>query len=508
MSTQLTKEQIRKRAEEDLYFFARLVNPHRLLGECHKEVFDWWTAGESDHTLLLWPRDHGKSWMAAVKAAWYITRDPSTTILYVSATAELAVKQLRAIKQMLTCEVYKRYWPEMLKEDEGRREKWTETEICVDHPIRRVEGVRDSTVLACGLTKTITGLHVNHVFLDDLVVPNNAYTDEGRRKVQELYSQLASIETNGSTETVVGTRYHPSDIYKDLTDMKEPVFNKNAEIEQERNVYDTRVDVVERDGIFLWPREARPDGKEFGFDMQQLARKKAKYLDRTQFYAQYYMEPNDPDSNRLSHEKFQYFDRKFIKQIGSQWYFKEEPLNVYASIDFAFSLSKKSDHTAIVVIGVDKEGYVYILDIDRFKTDKINAYFEHIVALHAKWEFKKLRAEVTVAQAVIARDLKDRIRQEGLRLAIDEHRPSRHDGRKEERIAAVLEPRYENQTILHHRGGYMPVLEEELVLARPPHDDIKDALAAVVEIAIPPKHARRKVKKDNVIFHTRFGGVS
>jgi hypothetical protein len=48
----------------------------------------------------------------------------------------------------------------MVNEDEGKREKWTESEISVDHPKRKEEFIRDPTVLAAGLTTTvITGLH-------------------------------------------------------------------------------------------------------------------------------------------------------------------------------------------------------------------------------------------------------------------------------------------------------------------------------------------------------------
>ena len=179
----MTPQEIKERAENDLNFFAHLVNPNRVYGDIHKNVFKWWQTcleTEVDNTMLLLPRDHQKSHQAAVKAAWLITRAPATTILYVSATAELALKQLRAIKNILLSDVYQRYWPDMIDPEEGRREKWTEQEICVDHPLRKHEGIRDSTILACGITKTITGLHVNHVFLDDLVVPGNAYTEEGR----------------------------------------------------------------------------------------------------------------------------------------------------------------------------------------------------------------------------------------------------------------------------------------------------------------------------------------
>ena len=504
------RDEIRQAAEADLYTFAQLVNPMRVYGQIHRDVFKWWMECQDkglDNTALLLPRDHQKSHCAAVKAAWLLTKDPSKTILYISATSGLAEKQLKAIKDILTSDVYRRYWPNMVHPDEGKRERWTNTEICVDHPIRKREGVRDSSVFAAGLTTNITGFHATDVFLDDMVVPKNAYTEEGRNSVQQQYSQLASIETTGATETVVGTRYHPSDIYADLMAMKEPEFDENFDIVAEKHVYEFKVEVVETDGVFLWPKEFRPDGKSFGFDPKELARKKAKYLDRTQFYAQYYQEPNDPTSHRLSHDKFQYYDQKFVKLREGKWHFKEKPLNVFASIDFAYSMKKTADYSAIVVIGIDHDGYIYVLDIDRFKTDKIAEYYEHVFQMHRKWGFRKLRTEVSLAQDIIANDLKDRIRREGLSLIIDKHRPTRHIGNKEERIAAALEPRYDNLTMFHYRGGYIPVLEEELILARPSHDDIKDALASVVEIAIPPAKARMSKKNNVVQFHSRFGGT-
>jgi phage terminase large subunit-like protein len=509
--TDTNMKDVRELAEANLGVFAHLVNPLRVYGDVHRDVFEWWMDCEKrgvDNTALLLPRDHQKSHCAAVKAAWLITRDPSKTLLYVSATSALAEKQLKAIKDILTSDVYRRYWPEMIHPEEGKREKWTTTEICVDHPIRKREAVRDSTVFAAGLTTNITGFHATDVFLDDVVVPNNAYTEEGRLKVSQQYSQLASIETTGATETVVGTRYHPADIYNSLLNMKETVFNEEGDVVGERDVYEFKIEVVEVDGEFLWPKEVRADGKTFGFDHKELARKKAKYLDQTQFYAQYYNDPNDPESRRLSYDRFQYYDKRHLRQEYGKWYFKDKPLNIYAGIDFAFSLNKKADYTAIVVIGVDSDGVIYVMDIDRFKCDKISEYFDRLVRLHTAWDFKKLRAEVTVAQKVICNDLKDRIRTEGLRLSIDEHRPSRHQGSKEERIVATLEPRYDNQTILHYKGGYTPVLEEELVLARPPHDDIKDCLASVVEIAVPPKSRRGREKKNVITFNKRFGGVS
>ena len=84
---------------------------------------------------------------------------------------------------------------------------------------------------------------------------------------------------------------------------------------------------------------------------------------------------------------------------------------------------------------------------------------------------------------------------------------TRAEGTKEERIASILEHRYENGTMWHFEGGECQNLEEELVLQRPAHDDIKDALASAIEIAVPPVNSTYTPSLQNVIWHPRFGGI-
>ena len=423
---------------QDLYFFARLVNPGYVYGEIHKELFKWMQeytlygigSDQTSNKLTMLPRAHLKSHMVATWAAWVITQHPEVTILYVSATSELAETQLFAIQNILASSTYQRYFPEYINPQEGKRERWSQRKFSIDHERRRKEGIRDATVSTAGLTTNTTGWHADIIIADDLVVPENAYTEDGRQSVEKKSSQFTSIRNAGGFTMACGTRYHPNDVYATWKKQEYDLFNEEGEIVGRKNVWEVKEFAVEQDGIFLWPKTMREDGKYFGFDTQVLARIRAEYSDTVQFYSQYYNDPNDPGSNRIDRSRFQYYDKKFLRQDGGSWYFKRNRLNVYAAIDFAFSLNKKSDNTAIVVVGIDSEGNYYILDIDVFKSDKISEYFNHIVALHSKWEFNKLRAEVTVAQTVIVRDLKDKMKEEGLRLSIDEYRPTRNEGSK------------------------------------------------------------------------------
>jgi phage terminase large subunit-like protein len=506
---------IRTAAEGDLVTFIKLVAPQTLLGGLHTELAAWWTRQEAKPLqLCLLPRDHQKSRMVAYRVAWYLTNHPDHRILYISATSNLAEKQLKFIKDILTSKIYRRYWPEMVHLEEGKREKWTNSEVSLDHPLRAKEGVRDPSIFTAGLTTSITGLHCDVAVLDDVVVPENAYTNEGREKVKSQYSLLSSIEGADAQEWVVGTRYHSKDLYNDLMEMAAEVYTDEGEVIDYEPLYEKFERQVEDEGSgigeFCWPRQQRSDGKWFGFDKRILAQKRGKYLDRGQFYAQYYNNPNNPDGKGISIRNFQYYDKKYLTREGGVWYHKGTRLNVFAAIDFAFSLSRRADHTAIVVIGADANGNYYVLDIERFKTDRIKDYYEAILRMHIKWDFRKIRAEITAAQKAIVTELKSSyIKPNGLALSIDEHSPTRHTGSKEERLRAVLEPRYDNLSIWHYEGGNCQVLEDELTQDNPPHDDVKDALACAIEIAVPPSSmARRGKTSTNVLIHPRFGGVA
>lgn len=505
--------EIREAAESDLIKFIKLVHPQRVLGSIHEELISWWCRDDAkSHQLLLLPRDHGKSAMVAYRVAWELTKNPHYRILYISSTANLAEKQLGFIKQILTSDIYRTFWPEMVNKEESKREKWTASEISVDHPKRKEEAIRDPSIFTAGLTTTITGMHCDVAVMDDVVVRENAYSEDGREKVRSQYSLLSSIEGAEPREWVVGTRYHPKDLYNDLQTMEYEVYDEEGQVIHKEPLYEVLERQVENrgdgTGEFLWPRQQRYDGRWFGFDRDVLSTKRAQYLDKMQFRAQYYNNPNDPDNESIPREFFQYYDQSFLTRRNGRWFFKQNRLNVFAAIDFAFSLQRKADFTSIVVVGVDEDSNYYVLDIARFKTDSIAEYFRQILLMHRKWDFRKLRAEINTAQKVIVNDLKNNyIRKHGLALSIDEHKPTSRDGSKEERMKATLEPRYRNLQVWHYLGGNCQLLEEELVLEKPPHDDVKDALTCCIDICQPPSPMLRRSTVQNTYNRpSRFGG--
>ena len=511
----LTQER-RELCLTDLRVFAQTMNPQYAYGEIHYEIYRWMMdynlfgqgATLTANKLVMLPRAHLKSHMVATWTAWIVTKHPEITILYLSATSGLAETQLYAIKNILTSEPYQHFFPEYINPQDGKREQWNNTKISIDHKERSEAGIRDATIATAGLTTNTTGWHADIIVPDDIVVPENAYTEEGRSNVSKKASQLTSIRNAGGFTLACGTRYHPADIYDTWRHQETEVYDEETdEFIGKELIWDIKEHAVEtKTEGFLWPRTEK-DGKKFGFNKNVLARIKGEYDDMVQFYAQYYNDPNSSGSNRIARDRFQYIDQKNVTYSNGVWQVRGKPLNIYAAMDFAYTTKKKSDYTAIVVIGMDPEGYIYVLDMDRFKTDRIKTMFDQLLIMHEKWSFRRLRAEVTAAQSMIVGDFKDLIRSEGMSLSIDENRPSRHEGNKEERMASILDTRYENMTVYHTKGGLTPALEEELILARPKHDDLKDTLSSAIQIAKAPRALRDSVNKQNVVYNTRFGGV-
>ena len=97
------------------------------------------------------------------------------------------------------------------------------------------------------------------------------------------------------------------------------------------------MDDVEVDGEFLWPRQQRKDGKFFGFTPQVLAKKKAVYEASgaiTQFFAQYYNDPNDKSTAPIARDLFKYFKKEELDDHAREMYRVVKPGARYACSEY------------------------------------------------------------------------------------------------------------------------------------------------------------------------------
>lgn len=521
--SRFAKELIQK-CQCNLFVFAKTLNPLYLYGDLHEEVFSWLSdISANERQLLLLPRGHLKSHCIAVYCAWKITFEPWTTIVYLASSEDLAKAQLVAIKQMMTSDVYMALWPEMFTEEsgiKGERGTWSAFAFDVDHPDRKARGVRDHTMIIKTVKANAQGLHCDGLVFDDIVVPQFADSQVGRAELSRALGYFSSILNPGGWIKAVGTRYHPEDAYQHMIDEMYGIYDEYLEdFVAEKPLWEIMERVAENShdrsgtGKFLWPRTVSPDtGDSYGFDINELSKIKASYSSHhglVSFYSQYYNDPNAGATDRISRDKFQYYNPKHMHVDREKVYYNKNKLNVYCAMDVAWSENERSDYTALVVIGVDFDGYIYVLDLDRFKTTNFQEYYERILSLQDKWGFRRMLVETNAGGYLVAQEIEKFIRRNGGNLVVDRRPTTSKSGSKEDRWASVLEPRYESKSVFHRRGGLTPILEEELVQARSKNDDLKDALCAVISVSTPPIGKRiqdyRQMGQTNVVVG-RFGG--
>lgn len=521
----ITHDEIKEALEEDLWKYASYVLPHYAFGDIHKEVLRKMGSGDREaNQLYLLPRDHLKSVCLAVYCTWRIAVNPAYTILYITADEGLGRLQMSFMQQIFESDRFRTVWPDHFLPEVGRRKQWTSLAVQSDHP-RRVElKIRDETIAVKTIKSGKTGRHPDEICYDDLVVPENAYTEIGRREVRAGAAQAVSLTKNSNPRmTAVGTIYHPKDQYSIWQEATYQEYDNKGEYITESPLWwimEKKVeDKGDLTGNYLWPRSYSPETKDwYGWSIKTLARKKAEYIsngEAAQFYAQYYMQANDPSSNRLSYDSFQYLNPQYLLFGPSgKWEYQGKRLSILATMDTAATdaasvNSRSADFTAIAVMGIDEDGFYYVLDLVQFQTDKRIVYSEELVRLWKKWGFREVQVELETSGKIVAEGIKDYMRENGYSLLV-KGQPAARNMSKFERHASLTLPRYEQEIVFHTKGGWTAELEDQIVQERPAHDDLLDVVTmGISHLKQPMKTGRigsRGVNNNVVAINSRFGG--
>jgi hypothetical protein len=279
--------------------------------------------------------------------------------------------------------------------------------------------------------------------------------------------------------------------------------------------FERRVETSKRydgTGQFVWPRTKMPDGNWYGFNQTELGKKKSEAFNLELYYSQYYNDPNAASEAKITRDCFMYLQPNLLEQRQNRWFYGNKELKLACGMDLAFSEGSgvrkvKRDYTSIAVTAWDNEGYLYVLDLQRFQTAKAEVYYEKLLTMHEYWDFREVTVETNAGGAVVANFIQDEIRRAGHTLVVKHQHKNQREGTKEERNAQLFEPLYRNKSVYHTKGGYTRLLEEELHLTKPPHDDLKDAVWIAVSNSkrlAKPKFATNKRERTVVNASNRF----
>lgn len=349
----IKQEQHRRKCRRDLLTWCRaaLVKQgqepalhHRLLIEKLQAVAD----GRIDRLMVLMPPGSAKSTYASVLfPAWFLANNPKAALIAASHTAELAERFGRRVRNLIaehsaTLGIY-------LSADNKAAGRW--------------ETHEGGEYFAAGILGPITGRRADLVLIDDPVKSRqDADSETVSERVWEWWrADLSTRLKPGARVVLIMTRWSEQDLggrlEEDMASGGRPWDVLRLPMEAEAD------DPLGRaPGDPLWPDWFTPD---------MLAEAKR---DARTWSALYQQRPAPEDGD--------YFRREWLHPVTSMP--PRESLQVYGGSDYAVT-SDGGDYTVHAVIGMDRDGKLWLLDLWRGQASS-DVWVEAFCDLVLQWK--------------------------------------------------------------------------------------------------------------------------
>lgn len=303
-----------------------------LIAEHHEEWDDLIAA--HDRVCVLAPRDHGKTFFFDFAyPIWKAATQKGSIGFIFSATQDQAVRILSDIKTELESNPKLQYLVPT-RRDGGA---WSSTHIRLSN---------GSHVYARGFGTRVRGAHPHWIVVDDGLNDETIYSEIVRKKQKEyFYTAITNMCVPGGQIIVVGTPFHADDLYADL--------EKNLEYEFRK------YQAMQEDGSVLWPERYSKEILE--------ARKQE--IGSIRFTREFQCEPVADDMSLFPGYLFKGSPIEcYNLTLGMPKEFWEEAgVQIFMGCDFAMSSSVQADYTVVWVMGVDKSGNRWLIELIRVK---------------------------------------------------------------------------------------------------------------------------------------------
>lgn len=412
-------------------------------------------------SIILCYRGSGKTIICTItKAIHLLVKNRNLRILFASKTSGNAGGFLKEVKghfeqSARLIEIFGEFY------DPRKCEKWDKAEIEV---VGRTHWSKESSITCAGIEGTIVSKHYDVIFSDDLLDEDNARTKLMRDKTKTWFYQTldpcleppdSNVQHRGEHH-VLGTRYHYADLYGHL-------------IGNEMSDHHLIIKAVDEKGLTPWPEKHSPSWFE--------EKKKGGTII---FNCQY-----QNDTEAMKGEFFEYDDCQIIND-------KDIPdsLRIFLGTDLAISKDAESAEFAIVVIGLDREGRVFVLDfyLGRLsfpkQIKKGNEFYDRHDPIRA---------------GVESNAYQDAFRQQQKEVSKDDGKNRRwvgtHTSKDKVTRAMKLQPLFEGGRVFFRRG--MDKLTDQFVLfpGYPLRDGL-DAFDIAYRVSQKKKKKRRRRKRE------------
>lgn len=511
IQTEMTKI----RCETDLRMFGRVFFPHycrQPFSRLHRYLFRQY--GRQQHTPVLErrgenyavaaPRGYAKSTIASLLLPLHdLVYRTEGYIVIVSATLKQSVGKLKSIRAELAAN-------RMLRE-------------CFAPEIVRVTKrqlvANDIAVEAFSVGTELRGITYRQyrptkIVIDDGEDSEAVESPEQREKLAEWFNEVLENLGNGYTNIIViGTLLHPDSLLANIVkrpDFESEVFravesfaddaalweewrarfndlSDSQRLRTARAFFERHDEQMRKGTRVLWP------SKESYYQLMCQLRTRS----RKAFFKEKQNDPRHHEAQLFDPETFRYFrltgphgPQTDNPPHGAPPATGNEPDRVVALDDlvrFGFLDSAlggaESDFAAIVTVGRDEHGYVYVLDVWMERAAPTRQV-EKIFDLHEIWNYRLFGFEANCFQSLLAQPIEDerrRRRQAGRPWDLPIEQVT-HRENKLRRIAS-LETLIANGWLLFSRNLGEDFLQQAEQFPRGAHDDGLDALESAVTLA-------------------------
>ncbi len=273
------------------------------------------------------PRMSKSTTVSQLFPAWYVGRNPYKTVILASYGAELAERNSRAARALVTDEL----WP-------------FETRISADSSaMNRWNVVDGGGCFAIGVGGGVTGRGADVMILDD--VAHDSGSEAEREAVHHWFREIAVPRLEGSAAIIlVGTRFHEDDIFGCILagpDAAEWTVLRLSAFAEEGDPLNRPL------GAPLWPERMTRS------DLDQ----RRKMMGQRAFESQFQQNPL-PTAGDLFRAEW----------LTNRYDRVPDDLDVVMALDAASKTGVQNDYSAIVVVGSAKSEH-YVLDVIRRKVD-------------------------------------------------------------------------------------------------------------------------------------------
>jgi len=446
--------------------------------EVHFEIYDLLQDKEAKKLAIALPRGMAKSTIASfIYILWEILNKPPDRDLFavlISESRSQSINYLTRIKNTLDHnKKIKRYFGNL---GSDTAERWREDDIILANGAR---------VLALGTGQKVRGLikddtRSNIIVLDDFESEMNANTAEARAFNRKWITEavIPSLSQQDGRIIAIGT-----------------IISEDCFLQWVKDAPDWKViwkSIIDENGNSIW---------EEMYPMEKIEeiRQGFEHMGNTSgFFQEYMNQPQSPDDAPFRPEYIHTYDGK-IEEINGEWYVnyngEKRLVYLFLGIDLASAISAHSDYTVMTTIGIDANGYQFIVDMVRVKCNPAE-HPKMIIDLFKKWHHRGVYIESQAYQESCRMTTRQMMLEEGIYIPGIEKKIT-HRTNKSQRLIGLVPLMAQGKLIF--RPNDLEAEREFLAFPRGKHDDILDSIWMASNYGYRPPKKRLQTSPDKEI---------